>query len=96
MKLHSPCRPTASKNSFASRAYAHYALLERGDRQPRSLSLAFLRPVDKDYTTGAVQALEQLHTNMDTVYGPCAEAHAKLNVLSGKGSLADLLAFAAE
>lgn len=88
--------PNGKQNSFASRAYAHYALLERGDRQPRSLSLAFLQPVAKDYTTGAVQALENLHSNMDAVYGPCAEAHAKLNVLSGEGSLAALLAFAAE
>ena len=88
--------PNGKQNSFASRAYAHYAVLERGDRQPRSLSLAFLKPVAKDYTTDAVQALENLYTNMDTVYGPCAEARTKLNVLSGEGSLAALLAFAAE
>lgn len=88
--------PNGKQNSFASRAYAHYAVLERGDRQPRSLSLAFLKPVAKDYTTDAVQALENLHTNMDKVYGSCAEAHTKLNVLSGEGSLAALLAFAAE
>ncbi len=88
--------PNGKQNSFASRAYAHYAVLERGDRQPRSLSLAFLKPVAKDYTTDAVQALENLYTNMDKVYGACAEAHTKLNVLSGEGSLAALLAFAAE
>jgi CRISPR system Cascade subunit CasC len=37
--------PTGKQNSFASRAYASYIMAEKGDQQPRSLSIAFLKPV---------------------------------------------------
>lgn len=86
--------PSGKQNSFASRAYAHYALVEKGDRQPRSLSLAFLKPVTgNDYANTAVAELEKLRTNMDAVYGPCAEAAYTLNVLTRDGSLSELLDF---
>ncbi|NTV11754.1 MAG: type I-E CRISPR-associated protein Cas7/Cse4/CasC, partial [Zoogloea sp.] len=37
--------PSGKQNSFASRAYVHFALAEKGPQQPRSLSLAFLKPI---------------------------------------------------
>ncbi|MBA1329674.1 CRISPR-associated protein Cse4, partial [Candidatus Endoriftia persephone str. Guaymas] len=37
--------PCGKQNSFASRARASYILCERGEAQPRSLSVAFLKPV---------------------------------------------------
>lgn len=89
--------PTGKQNSFASRAYAHYALAETGTQQPRSLSLAFVKPVTgEDYTADAVRALEQVRDNMDKVYGACADNRNQLNVLTGEGSLAELLDFVAQ
>lgn len=89
--------PGGKQNSYGSRAYAHYALLERGNRQPRSLSLAFLKPLSGcNYAVDGIAALVQLRDNMDKVYGPCSDAHRELNVLSGVGSLQALLDFAAE
>ncbi|AXE36385.1 type I-E CRISPR-associated protein Cas7/Cse4/CasC [Chromobacterium phragmitis] len=89
--------PSGKQNSYASRAYAHYALAERGDRQPRSLSLAFLKPVNSgDYAAGGIQALSTVRDNMDKVYGACADSRCELDVIKGEGSLQALLAFVAE
>jgi len=89
--------PAGKQNSYASRAYAHYAMVEKGERQPRSLSLAFLTPLTgSDYATDGVNALVRVRDNMDSVYGPCASSRSEFNVLTGAGSLAQLLAFAAE
>ena len=89
--------PTGKQNSFASRAYAHYALVEKGTQQPRALSLAFVRPVNgADYAQEAITALSTVRKNMDTVYGACSDAHEEFNVLTGQGSLEALLQFAAK
>lgn len=89
--------PTGMQNSHASRAYASYVLAEKGDQQPRSLSQAFLKPVkpyaDQDMLDLAVKAIERRYQNFDKVYGPCADARQHLNVESGEGSLAELIAF---
>jgi len=93
--------PNGKQNSFASRAYASYALAEKGDQQPRSLSVAFLKPIDskalhgdaQDFGTAAVEALEAHQNNMDKVYGTCAEDNYKFNTLLGEGTLAELLNF---
>ncbi len=61
--------PTGKQNSFASRAHAYYALAEKGDRQPRSLSLAFMKPVrEGNMLSDAIEALEAMRKNMDQVY----------------------------
>ncbi len=87
--------PNGKQNSFASRAYAYYALLEKGDQQPRSLSLAFVRPVaGSDYAADAITALERVRNNMDKVYGACADEREQFDVLKGEGSLDRLLDFA--
>ncbi len=87
--------PSGKQNSFASRAYAHYSMVEKGTQQPRSLSLAFVKPVSgADYAADAVAALEKVRDNMDQVYGACADARCHLDVLKGEGNLADLIDFA--
>jgi CRISPR system Cascade subunit CasC len=87
--------PTGKQNSFASRAYASYVLAERGDQQPRSLSLAFVKPVNgTNMIEDAISTLDRSLQKMDKVYGPCADARALLNVETGDGSLAELIAFA--
>lgn len=94
--------PDGKQNSFASRAYASYVLAEKGDQQPRSLSVAFLKPVTSqggegaDFGTSAVDALTRQRANMDAVYGPCADATCEMNVFEGKGALPELLKFVAE
>lgn len=86
--------PSGKQNSYASRAYAHYALVEKGAQQPRSLSLAFVKPiVGDDYANSAITALENIYENMDKVYGQCADARYSFNVMQGKGSLFELLDF---
>jgi CRISPR system Cascade subunit CasC len=88
--------PTGKQNSFASRAYAHFALAEKGDQQPRSLTLAFLKPVSgADYAAEATTALLQVRENMEKVYGPCADACVQLDALAGEGSAAALAEFVA-
>lgn len=94
--------PEGKQNSFGSRAYASYVLAEKGDQQPRSLSVAFLKPVTSqgidgaDFGTAAVDALTTQRSNMDAVYGPCADASCEINVFESKGTLAELLKFVAE
>lgn len=88
--------PKGKQNSFASRAYASYLLAERGGQQPRSLAVAFLKPVDgEDYLDGGIRALAKTRKNMEAVYGPCADDCKEMNALTGEGKLADILTFVA-
>jgi CRISPR system Cascade subunit CasC len=86
--------PTGKQNSFASRAYASYVLAEKGDQQPRSLSLAFVKPVaGGDMLADSIAVLVDKREKMDKVYGACADACKWLNAEMGEGSLAELIAF---
>ncbi len=88
--------PSGKQSSFASRAYAFYALAEKGDEQPRSLSLAFLKPVEgEDLARAAVRELEKAKEGMDQVYGQGSPS-MNFNTLEGAGSIADLVRFATE
>ncbi|PCK01707.1 MAG: type I-E CRISPR-associated protein Cas7/Cse4/CasC [Alteromonadaceae bacterium] len=91
--------PEGKQNSFASRAYASYVLAESGDQQPRSLSVAYLKPIAKDCQDFASEAITALNTqvsNFDQVYGACAESRYQLNTVNVEGSLDGLLAFVSE
>ena len=91
--------PTGKQNSFASRARASFILAERGDQQPRSLSVAFLKPVDgrgEGMLANAIAALQKTQAGMDEVYAPCADARFVLNATKPEGSLAGLKAFVTE
>lgn len=89
--------PKGKQNSFASRAYASYVLAEKGDQQPRSLSVAFLKPVaGENQAEDAIKALERQCENFDKVYGPCADVRQSVNALTGEGSFAELKAFVAD
>jgi CRISPR system Cascade subunit CasC len=88
--------PSGKQNSFASRAYASYALAERGGRQPRSLAVAFLDGLrDGDYVHGAIAALEGQVEAFDAVYGPLARDRRSFNVPAQEGTLDELLDFVA-
>lgn len=84
--------PSGKQNSFASRARASYILCESGDQQPRSLSVAFLKPVGgSDLLSHSIAALEQTREKMDAVYGDAVERTATLNALTGEGSLQGII-----
>jgi CRISPR system Cascade subunit CasC len=87
--------PSGKQNSFASRARASYALVEKGKQQPRSLTVAFLKPVkESDMLAVAIENLIKQREKMNLVYGPCAEQDNSFNVEAGQGSLKDLIDFA--
>lgn len=90
--------PTGKQNSFASRAWAYYGLAEKGSRQPRSLSLAFMRPVrEGDMLTDAAKALETMRGNLDKVYYEGkAESSKCFNAVTGEGLFQELLNWAAD
>ncbi len=86
--------PTGKQNSFASRAYASFVLAEKGTQQPRSLSVAFLKPiVDEDQATAAIAALQLQADNFDKVYGACADERYAINAIQGEGSFDELAQF---
>ncbi|WP_445367146.1 type I-E CRISPR-associated protein Cas7/Cse4/CasC [Methylomonas sp. BW4-1] len=93
--------PEGKQNSFASRAYASFVLAEKGDQQPRSLSVAYLKPVGReadDYAIQAILALKAQNESFDEVYGACADSRYELNALPSQrqGTLAGLLDFVAQ
>ena len=84
--------PTGKQNSFASRSRASYIRCEAGHQQPRSLSVAFLKPVEKgDMLKLAVEKLKSTAKKMNTVYGTCYETECVMNAETGEGSLQDIM-----
>ena len=84
--------PSGKQNSFASRARASYILAETGDQQPRSLSVAFLKPVNgADMLAESVMALDKSVSTMDKAYGECAGSRYVMNLSTGEGSLKEII-----
>lgn len=89
--------PSGKQNSFASRARASYILCETGKQQPRSLSVAYLKPVrGGDMLTSAIKQLETTVENMDKVYGACADKRCSMNAIAVGGSLQAIIQCATE
>lgn len=85
--------PTGKQNSFASRAYASWALAEKGTEQPRSLAAAFYEPINGTLQLDvAVQRITTLRENMNTVYEQKTEC-ASFDVMNKQGSMKDVLDF---
>ncbi|EGO7151809.1 type I-E CRISPR-associated protein Cas7/Cse4/CasC [Salmonella enterica] len=85
--------PTGKQNSFASRAYASWALAEKGTDQPRSLAAAFYEPINgTDQLNVAVKRITSLHKNMNKVYGQRTDT-ASFDVMNQQGSMKDVLDF---
>jgi CRISPR system Cascade subunit CasC len=86
--------PTGKQNSFASRAYASYMMIEKGNQQPRSLSVSYLEPVKgRSMLKNAIDSLKQTNEKMKQVYGDCCEKSLDMNVYTGEGSLEEMLNF---
>lgn len=86
--------PTGKQNSFASRAYASYMMIEKGKQQPRSLSVSYLESVKgKSMLKDAIENLKGTNEKMEQVYGKCCEERKDMNAYTGEGSLSDMLDF---
>lgn len=89
--------PSGKQNSFGSRAYASYLMAEKGEQQPRSLSVAFLKPMrGEDFLTKAIKALESTRASMENAYGPCADGSKVMNAETGEGRLEEVISFVKE
>jgi CRISPR system Cascade subunit CasC len=93
--------PKGKQNSYASRAYASFALAEMGSRAPRTLASAFLRPVgsgdlENDYGSASIRRLLELRGKFDDAYDKCWTKDAMMDVLAGNGGLEELKALARE
>lgn len=89
--------PTGMQNSFASRAYTSYLLIEKGNQQPRSLAVAYFNPIrSQDMVNDAISRLEEQRDKFDKVYGQCADSRYVLNSETGEGTLSAALDFVAQ
>jgi len=89
--------PGGKQNSFASRARASYILAELGDQQPRSLSVAFLKPIiGTDMLEQSIAALDKTVASMDQAYDACADKRCTMNLATGEGSLRKIIDFVTE
>lgn len=91
--------PRGKQASFASRARATFAMVERGTQQPRTLAAAFLKPVSghgADMAEASIRALLAFRDNLDSVYGPCADGrvHFVATPERAEGSFGQLVDFA--
>lgn len=92
--------PRGKQASFASRARASFVMAERGTQQPRTLAAAFLNPVRPNVEEGVVRAsasaLTRFYENLDSAYGACADARARMMVTRDgiEGTLDDVALFA--
>ncbi len=83
--------PGGKQASFASRAFAHYVLAEKGNGQPRTLAGAFVDPVKAEQMAGSVKALRKWRDDLNQAYG-APSGHAEF-LAGGHGSLAEIIAF---
>lgn len=87
--------PKGKQASFASRAHASYALVERGTAAPRTLAAAFLKPVSgDDILASSIERLRATRDAFARAYGDAPEASAEMNVPAGSGSLSEVIACA--
>ncbi len=86
--------PTGKQNSFASRAHASYILAEKGDYQPRSLSVAYLKPTNgTDLMDSSIKQLMDTKEKMDKAYGLTESETCVMNTHDGTGCLQDIVDF---
>lgn len=93
--------PRGKSASFASFARAAYILAERGDAAPRTLAGAFLQPIDRiarddNPLAISIRQLRKTRESFVTAYGDEGVAEEEMDTLTGKGSLAQIIAFAIE
>lgn len=86
--------PGGKQNSYAHRPRAGHIRAEFGTQQPRSLAGAFFKAVEgADMMPASVNAMEDMAARMDKAYGPAFDDHEVMDLATGKGSLAQIIAF---
>ncbi|MBD3242309.1 MAG: type I-E CRISPR-associated protein Cas7/Cse4/CasC [Chitinivibrionales bacterium] len=89
--------PTGKQNSFGSRARASFILAEKGPQQPRSLSVAYLKPIERcNVLEDAVARLKSARESMERAYGACADDTRVMDTIAGEGTLAEIADFVTE
>lgn len=87
--------PNGKQNSFAARSRAHFAMVEKGTSQPRSLASAFLKPVKgEDLLASGIEVLKSTKDKLDAIYGD-APAHVSFDAMEGRGTQKAVLDFLA-
>lgn len=82
--------PTGKQNSYANRTQAFYILAEKGNAQPRNLSLAFLKAMSAAEPEKAIEQLQNIKNKFNTAYSSSEEKEMNL---FGDGTLQDILDF---
>lgn len=90
--------PSGKQNSYASRSVASYALAERGDVQPCSLAMSFLKPVAGiDLLSESTKRLVETRDKITRAYGWAEKkSHYSVDVMNGEGTLDGLVSFMKE
>ncbi|MBW2034365.1 MAG: type I-E CRISPR-associated protein Cas7/Cse4/CasC [Deltaproteobacteria bacterium] len=83
--------PTGKQNSYAHRTQSFYILAEKGDAQPRNLSIAFLKAMPADDPVKAIEQLNTIKDKFNTAYTK-PKSEKEMN-LFGEGTLQDILNF---
>ncbi len=92
--------PIGKQASFGSTARASFALVEKGDHQPRSLSVAFLEHArvakhDETLLSTAISCLRSTRSKLEKVYEEPTHS-AELDATAGEGSITELVRFVSE
>lgn len=85
--------PTGKQNSYANRAQAFYILAEKGNTQPRNLSLAFLTQMQASEPEKSIAKLKNIKDKFNTAYS--APQEKEMNLFE-EGTLQDILDFVGE
>ena len=90
--------PGGKRNSHANHPRASYVRVEAGREQPRDLTGAFFHPVaETPWEQTSIEALEDMASKIDRAYGTGEDRIGRtMNLHSGEGTLADIVAFAGE
>lgn len=89
--------PSGKQNSFAAHGRAGYVYAESSDDAPRSLALAFMKPLTScDLLEEGVKVLEATRDKLNRAYGQKADRDYCFNPMTEQGNLAELVSFAAE
>lgn len=86
--------PSGKQNSYGNNVEAFYILAEKGNVQPRNLSLAFLKALSADAPESAIEKLSDIKEKFNQKYEKPTDER-EMN-LFGKGKLEDILNFVGE
>lgn len=91
--------PKGKQHSTAARARTGYLRIEIGEKAPRTLANAFLKPVpprtDENLLSASIKALKAEAEAIDRAFGPCVSASREM-IVGGDGDLMACIAFAIE